>query len=581
MIPIAEAATGNTIAELMLRASLQSQSGQVSSKQEPVRLAQQGNHDITGTKPSATNSSDQQAPRSRPSRQVEFQPRRREQEAAPAGGGLTLFSQDAFGFHTQEAAASSAILTPNFEPLQAPAPSGSGGGGFSGSKSRFADVAANSPGQASAEINRDVPNIPPENRDQTADTENSAGQGNPSDASPTQDASLTQDASAGQEAQTDVGQAGGTESDSSGNVGQATNESQADSQDQSGNQSQGSQQEVDRRLVLHQADQVRANDYERIVIEGRLEAVETNDRSVTPEQVDLYVIKGSALQMATVLDEGQSLPGPDPRRFYIGTVEPSEEEGSFRAVVDATIFPGDSVIAISSNSEGQVLQSDSLEVSFGSDGDLDGINDAVEASAPFGGDANRDGVPDSLQPSVTSVPTTLHGDFVTLDAQGAPLRQVRALPSRDTLGTNHSLPYGMFEFEVLVQPGGAAQIQIILPESAQPHAYYKQDEIGGTLVPFRFDGQTGAVIEDNVITVHLVDGGRGDADGIANGVIVDPGTPVELGGVITLSGENAYQLSSWDVAQHGGSPIGQGLVSEETQVDTRSLTLHEGDSLLV
>src|SRR5262249_35858589 len=40
-----------------------------------------------------------------------------------------------------------------------------------------------------------------------------------------------------------------------------------------------------------------------------------------------------------------------------------------------------------------------------------------------------------------------------------------------------------------------------------------------------FDGTTGAEIKDNVITLHLVDGGRGDADGIANGRIVDPGGP--------------------------------------------------------
>src|SRR5439155_17028605 len=39
------------------------------------------------------------------------------------------------------------------------------------------------------------------------------------------------------------------------------------------------------------------------------------------------------------------------------------------------------------------------------------------------------------------------------------------------------------------------------------------------------DGKTGAQIHGNVIQLHLVDGGLGDADGLANGVIVDPDGP--------------------------------------------------------
>ena len=40
-----------------------------------------------------------------------------------------------------------------------------------------------------------------------------------------------------------------------------------------------------------------------------------------------------------------------------------------------------------------------------------------------------------------------------------------------------------------------------------------------------FDGKTGAEIHGNVILLHLVDGGPGDDDGVANGVIVDPNGP--------------------------------------------------------
>src|SRR5262249_33776479 len=54
-----------------------------------------------------------------------------------------------------------------------------------------------------------------------------------------------------------------------------------------------------------------------------------------------------------------------------------------------------------------------------------------------------------------------------------------------------------------------------------------------------FDGTTGAEIQDNVITLHLVDGGRGDADGVANGVIVDPGGPGQTSAPILAAGDGA------------------------------------------
>ena len=52
------------------------------------------------------------------------------------------------------------------------------------------------------------------------------------------------------------------------------------------------------------------------------------------------------------------------------------------------------------------------------------------------------------------------------------------------------------------------------PDDPTPHWY-----------EFLFDGTTGAVIDGNVITLHFVDGQRGDDDLTANGVIVDPGAP--------------------------------------------------------
>jgi hypothetical protein len=52
------------------------------------------------------------------------------------------------------------------------------------------------------------------------------------------------------------------------------------------------------------------------------------------------------------------------------------------------------------------------------------------------------------------------------------------------------------------------------PDNNTPHWY-----------DFMYDGQTGAVINGNCITLNFVDGQRGDDDLLANGLIVDQGGP--------------------------------------------------------
>jgi hypothetical protein len=150
---------------------------------------------------------------------------------------------------------------------------------------------------------------------------------------------------------------------------------------------------------------------------------------------------------------------------------------------------------------------------------------------PNHGDGNRDGIRDAVQDDVTSLRASSGGSFVTVDAMGHTLTNVRAIatPSQTTLAQqgleNVNLPYGMFGFEVHgVQPGGAAEVKLFLPEGFNSNSYYKQDSTGA-LQHFDFDGTTGALFNGNVVTLHVVDGGRGDADGVANGTILDPGGP--------------------------------------------------------
>jgi hypothetical protein len=117
------------------------------------------------------------------------------------------------------------------------------------------------------------------------------------------------------------------------------------------------------------------------------------------------------------------------------------------------------------------------------------------------------------------------GQRVKIDAGGHALTDVHAVAA--PAGTRAGkLPLGMFDFKVHdVAPGGGTVVHVTLPASFVPSTWLIQNPTTGALEPFDFDGTTGAEIKGNVVTLHFVDGRRGDADGVANGVIADPGGP--------------------------------------------------------
>lgn len=173
--------------------------------------------------------------------------------------------------------------------------------------------------------------------------------------------------------------------------------------------------------------------------------------------------------------------------------------------------------------------------------DGDGVPDSVEGDAPNGGDGNADGVPDEQQQNVTSLPD-INGNYITLETDsGIRLVGVKSTdnPSPDTTpiaaGGTLSFPDGFFSFSIEgLAFGGASTVTLYLPEGVQPDSYFKYNQTLGSWFTFDFDAATGtgAVFEGNRVTLHFVDGGRGDDDFQKNGVIIDPGAPV----VLTLNG---------------------------------------------
>jgi len=119
-----------------------------------------------------------------------------------------------------------------------------------------------------------------------------------------------------------------------------------------------------------------------------------------------------------------------------------------------------------------------------------------------------------------------------------------------------SFPHGFFSFSVTnITPGSTATITITLPYSLPAGAQYWKCQNGQWVNATSLLGSNDG---DNVLTITLTDGGSGDADGAANGTIVDPGgpaipapaPPVPSARRVSPSVPSPSQLPSADIRLH-------------------------------
>ena len=168
------------------------------------------------------------------------------------------------------------------------------------------------------------------------------------------------------------------------------------------------------------------------------------------------------------------------------------------------------------------------------DDDGDGIGDQVEDAGPNQGDGDGDGVQDSDQGNVTSLKNAVDEQYVTVKSEaGSGLIGVEAIenPSPEDAPADEEFPAGFFGFAVEgLEPAVATTVDLFFPEGTIILTYWKYGPTSGDLTDhwyeFLFDGTTGAFIDLNKVTLHFVDGLRGDDDLMANGQIVDAGGPV-------------------------------------------------------
>ncbi len=92
---------------------------------------------------------------------------------------------------------------------------------------------------------------------------------------------------------------------------------------------------------------------------------------------------------------------------------------------------------------------------------------------------------------------------------------------------------GLIDFQLKTDTiGGTVTITVYLPEAApEDYHWYKYNAAAGVWTNYSEEidenGEKGAVFNEtrDQVTITLVDGGMGDDDGIANGIIVDPSGP--------------------------------------------------------
>ncbi|MEP5988782.1 Calx-beta domain-containing protein, partial [Rhodopirellula bahusiensis] len=230
----------------------------------------------------------------------------------------------------------------------------------------------------------------------------------------------------------------------------------------------------------------------------------------------------------------------------------------FRMVAEGVLSAGDQVIVHQHDDSASVGSVSAIyDVAAFIDSDSDGISEVIESSAP-GGDGNLDGIPDAQQADVATLIEAATGTTTTFDGGGATLVGVgNTVPSDQTVAA--FVPQGLYSFEIHgVSVSGVHAINVHLDADSDFGVWMKQDPATGEMNEFLFDGETGAIKTDFGFTIYFKDGGRGDDDGIANGIIVDPSGPgYGIGGELNIGyWPSAPQLYDVEIDVLPGVPAG-------------------------
>jgi hypothetical protein len=173
--------------------------------------------------------------------------------------------------------------------------------------------------------------------------------------------------------------------------------------------------------------------------------------------------------------------------------------------------------------------------------DGDGVDDTVEDGAPNAGDGNADAVPDRAQAHVASLPNSATGSYLTLVGPSGSLLAGVAAVANPNPGAPEiaalTFPVGFVQFQLSPMPAApaAVTVQVLYQTAVISNQYWRygpEPAPGNTADHwYRFDPIVGSpatgatLISPTRWDLTFVDGGRGDDDLSANGVLVDQGGP--------------------------------------------------------
>lgn len=144
-------------------------------------------------------------------------------------------------------------------------------------------------------------------------------------------------------------------------------------------------------------------------------------------------------------------------------------------------------------------------------------------------DFNLDGIPDNHQPEIIKCVQTEDGSaYIGVEKISASILEIDAMgvidpdTIADTANRPADLIFGLFSYRLRVtQPGSIATLKIYFSGDVFPSdTFFKYDTINGW---YDYSEHTTINPDGQSITLELKDGGYGDSDGLANGIIVDPG----------------------------------------------------------
>jgi hypothetical protein len=158
--------------------------------------------------------------------------------------------------------------------------------------------------------------------------------------------------------------------------------------------------------------------------------------------------------------------------------------------------------------------------------DKDGVKDNQQTTIKS---VKMEGTTVQIGVSIKDCPAALAVESVESEAPGQPDSYVPDKPMK--------MPFGLINFKIAVlKPGDQAIVKLYFSEQAPRNSqWYKYDPIAGSWSDFSAYARFAA--NRRSLTLTLRDGGAGDADGVANGVIVDPAGIVEQADAETTSSD--------------------------------------------